>query len=207
MITKQKLILVIKRKLFGLDYGDTWQGLGDKFYERLYNKSTEHRELFLSYLQNKKISNVLEIGCGSGMIPRNHKELFNDYTGIDISKSAIKIARKNSEFKFIVGDFMKMDIQEKFDLVYSFGVIYHVPNVNDFIEKIIHQSNKFTYTITRHDKTINNNEHEMTYAKNEGIFNTQLSIEQIKKQLTILNVKHKIHFTKTGFVLETEKND
>lgn len=207
MISKHKLTRLFKRKFIGLDYGDTWQGLNDEFYERLYKKGIKQTENFLSYIQNKELSNVLEIGCGSGMIPRNHKELFNDYTGIDVSKTAIKTARKHSEFKFIVGDFMKMDMQEKFDLIYSFAVINHVPNVNDFIEKIINQSNRYTYTFASHDQTINHNEHKMTFAKNEGIFNTQLSIKCIKKQLTGLNVKHKIYFLKESLVIETEKND
>ncbi len=207
MISRHKLKRLFRRRLFGLDYGETWQGLDDKFYERLYKKGIKENENFISYIQNKKLDNVLEIGCGSGMIPRNHKELFNYYTGIDVSKTAIEIARKNSEFKFIAGDFMKIDLQEKFDLIFSFAVINHVPNVNEFIEKIINHSNRYTYTYASHDQTIKHDEHKMIFAKNEGIFNTELSIEYIKKQLTGLDVKFKIYFLEKSLVIETEKDN
>ncbi|PCI61484.1 MAG: hypothetical protein COB34_01265, partial [Methylophilaceae bacterium] len=59
----------------------------------------------------KDIRTVLEVGCGTGVYPIKHKELFQDksYTGIDISKENIEYCKKKSKFDFECGDFIKMN--------------------------------------------------------------------------------------------------
>ena len=49
----------------------------------------------------EKIKQILEIGCGTGVYPIKLKELFSDieYTGTDISETAIKQCKKNNSTK------------------------------------------------------------------------------------------------------------
>ena len=55
----------------------------------------------------------------------HNKKLFEnmEYTGIDISTTAINFCKENSDFIFICDDFIKMDLDKKFDLIYSHAVV------------------------------------------------------------------------------------
>jgi len=61
----------------------------------------------------------------------SNKELFTDikYTGIDISKIAIEYCKNNFDFEFICGNFIKLNISQKYDLIYSHAVIDHVYDI------------------------------------------------------------------------------
>ena len=58
------------------------------------------------------------------------------YTGLDFSESGIDYCKQNSDFEFIAGDFIKMDLSGKYDLVFSHAVIDHVYDPDLFLEKI-----------------------------------------------------------------------
>ncbi len=67
------------------------------------------------------------------------------YTGTDISKDAIEFCKKNSSFNFIQGDFIKMELPQKYDLIYSHAVVDHVYDIDAFIEKIVKNCLKYAY--------------------------------------------------------------
>jgi len=74
-----------------------------------------------NYILNKKL-NILEIGTGSGVIPRNLSLGKNSYIGIDISKKAYKISRQNNptlKFKNIGFEKLLTKKITKFDLIIS----------------------------------------------------------------------------------------
>ena len=59
------------------------------------------------------MKSVLEIGCGTGLYPIEFKDLFErkKYLGVDLSETAIKHCKKNSDYEFICGDFVKIPIE------------------------------------------------------------------------------------------------
>jgi SAM-dependent methyltransferase len=63
-----------------------------------------------------------------------------DYTGIDISKESIKIAKQRFDCYNLNGTLLHMDASDlnlsSFDLVYSFGVIHHYPNIDKILANI-----------------------------------------------------------------------
>ena len=83
--------------------------------------------------QNKK---VLEIGCGIGTAAINFARNGADYTGVELSEESLSLTKKRFEVygqkgNFFVGNAENLEEflpTEKFDLIYSFGVIHHSPD-------------------------------------------------------------------------------
>ena len=94
--------------------------------------------------KNKK---VLEIGCGLGTVGINFALNGSDYTGVELSKESLEIAKKrfevyNQSGKFYLGNAEELSSFvpiETYDLIYSFGVIHHSPHP----EKIVPQIKKY----------------------------------------------------------------
>lgn len=90
---------------------------------------------------------VLEIGCGIGTDAINFARAGADYTGIDLSKESITLAKKRFDIfglkgQLIVMNAEEMDFENTFDLIYSFGVIHHSPNPRKIIESAYKASKK-----------------------------------------------------------------
>lgn len=113
------------------------------FCSREYFDEVETRKYFVEphipkfaefeHWNNKR---VLEIGCGIGTDAINFARHGATYTGIELSSSSLDITKKrfktfNLDGKLINGNAEKLSsllaTEEKFDLVYSFGVLHHTP--------------------------------------------------------------------------------
>jgi 2-polyprenyl-3-methyl-5-hydroxy-6-metoxy-1,4-benzoquinol methylase len=115
-------------------------------WEFLYSEDeVEHYKALLKQINaNKSIKNVLDIGCGEGVLydylKRNQDVNFN-YTGIDISETAIAKALQKypgSDFKVLDYDFKKMDGQ--YDLIIFNEVLYYFVKPLKMILKAINEN-------------------------------------------------------------------
>lgn len=89
---------------------------------------------------------VLEIGCGIGTDTINFARSGARVTAIDLSSESIAIASRRAEvfgvsdrIRFICGNAERLrEIlpPEKFDLIYSFGVIHHSPRPRNIIREL-----------------------------------------------------------------------
>lgn len=89
---------------------------------------------------------VLEIGCGIGTDTINFARAGALVTAVDLSDESLKVAKRRAEvFGFEKNiDFFQANAEEltshvpaqKYDLVYSFGVIHHTPNPRSAIVQI-----------------------------------------------------------------------
>ena len=87
---------------------------------------------------------VLEVGCGIGTDSINFARAGADLTVVDISDESMALCRKRFgvyglEAKFYVGDAEQLASfvpVQKYDLVYSFGVIHHTPHPELVFEQI-----------------------------------------------------------------------
>jgi tRNA (uracil-5-)-methyltransferase TRM9 len=84
-------------------------------------------DLLLQYV--KEGDKVLDLGCGNGRLYDSLKKKKVDYTGVDFSKSLLKIAReKYPKVDFVEQDISELDLDDQFDCVVSVAVFNHLPS-------------------------------------------------------------------------------
>ena len=91
--------------------------------------------------------NILDIGCGGGLLSEPISRLGANLTGIDASKNNIEIAKlhskkNNLKINYICTSPEKLKSKDKFDVILNMEIVEHVDNVNFFIN----QSTKFLKT-------------------------------------------------------------
>jgi SAM-dependent methyltransferase len=115
-----------------------------KHFDEIYRKSTPDEipwnneqppELLVELVEsgNVKRSRALDLGCGLGNYAIWLAGQGFDVVGVDISPTAIKIAKqnaknKNAKCKFIVADLTGQwpDLGSQFDFVYDWGLLHHI---------------------------------------------------------------------------------
>jgi SAM-dependent methyltransferase len=112
----------------------------------------------LKFADFKKYNNknVLEIGCGIGTDAIEFIKNGAHYTGIDYSDESITISKKRVEILklkkkkplFLVDNCEELKkikkLKIKFDLIYSFGVLHHTPNMQKAFNSIYEIADKNT---------------------------------------------------------------
>jgi ubiquinone/menaquinone biosynthesis C-methylase UbiE len=87
---------------------------------------------------------VLEIGCGIGTDSINFARAGADVTLVDLSDESIELCKKRFEVFGLKANFYSGDAEhlsefvpvEKYDLIYSFGVIHHTPHPEKVFEQL-----------------------------------------------------------------------
>ncbi len=87
-----------------------------------------------------KTINILDIGCGGGLLSEPMSRLGANVVGIDASKKNIEVAKfhaKKNKLKinYICASPEILKIQKKFDVILSMEIVEHVEDINFFIKK------------------------------------------------------------------------
>ena len=97
---------------------------------------------FKIHHKNRPLKNldILDIGCGGGLLSEPMSRLGGNVTGIDASEKNIKIAKlhmKKSKLKinYICSSPETLKIKKKFDIILNMEIIEHVNDVNFFLKK------------------------------------------------------------------------
>ena len=113
--------------------------LSYKRYNIYYKYLGTHAEF--EYHQGEK---VLEVGVGMGTDLASYAKNKSIVSGIDLSPNAITFTKKQFESlgleaeKLVIGDAENLPFEENyFDLVYSFGVLHHTPDIEKAVEEIL----------------------------------------------------------------------
>lgn len=110
---------------------------------KFYNDGIYNRYLKVYDCNIPKNGKVLDVGCGSGFIVNllalRHPNV--EFYAIDFSNSidyAKEFSLKNNikNITYLKEDFLKFKFQKKFDVVLSNGVIHHIPNFQQALDKI-----------------------------------------------------------------------
>jgi 2-polyprenyl-6-hydroxyphenyl methylase/3-demethylubiquinone-9 3-methyltransferase len=93
-------------------------------------------------LKNKKKPldkiNILDIGCGGGLLSEPMTRLGANITGIDASSKNINIAKHHAKknklkINYICSSPEKLKITKKFDVILNMEIVEHVDDINFFI--------------------------------------------------------------------------
>ena len=84
--------------------------------------------------------NILDIGCGGGLLSEPITRLGAKVTAIDASKKNIQVAKfhakKNSlKINYLCSSPEKLNLNKKFDVVLNMEIVEHVEDLNFFIKK------------------------------------------------------------------------
>ena len=109
-------------------------------------KAEDHKFEFLA-VSLWKGKNVLELGCGLGTDAIQFAKAGANVTCVDLTENSLELCKKNFILHGLSGEFflgnienldtiLPEDYKNKYDLIYSFGVIHHTPNPKKVFEKI-----------------------------------------------------------------------
>ena len=132
---------------------------------KVYFDEVEDRKYFVephirkfAKFENWSNKQVLEIGCGIGTDAVQFSRFGAEYTGTELSLESMLLAQKRFEVYGLKGNFIEANVEEishffpnkYFDLIYSFGVLHHTPNILrafQEIRKLCHSETIFKFMV------------------------------------------------------------
>jgi len=131
--------------------------LADSELEALYGKGYFHGEEYLNYVEEEESlrqnfrerlktlrrvapdlreRDLFEIGCAYGFFLDEVKEMVKSTAGIDISDDAVRYAHNVLGVNAQRGDYLKIDLGRKFDLITMWDTIEHLKRPDLFLAKV-----------------------------------------------------------------------
>ena len=107
--------------------------------EYIKNSIIKHFKIKSSTKSLKKI-NILDIGCGGGLLSEPMCKLGANVVGIDASSKNIEVAKfhakkNNLKINYICSSPEKLRMGKKFDVILNMEIIEHVDDIDFFIKK------------------------------------------------------------------------
>ncbi len=171
--------------------------------EYILEKIKQHFNLSEGNNSLLKNFEILDIGCGGGLISEPMARLGANVTGIDASEKNIKIASLHSKKNKLKINYLnkspeQLDNQKKYDLILSLEIIEHVENVDTYLkscEKLLKKNGlMFTATLNRtltsYFKAIIGAEYILRWLPiGTHDWNKFIKPEELEKQLIDLNFR------------------
>ena len=126
--------------------------------EYIIDKIKQHFKIINKKGSLLKDLNILDIGCGGGLISEPLSRLGGNVTGIDASNKNIKVAtlhskKNNLKIRYLNKSPEQLNEFEKFDIILSLEIVEHVNDLNLYIKscnKLLKQNGiMFTATLNR----------------------------------------------------------
>ena len=139
---KSKKITIQKndnKNIFDELSNEWWNETGN--FEALHSFNPIRIKFILNLIgKSIKALNILDIGCGGGILCEPLARLGANVTGIDENKKAILVAREhakkmNLKINYKLGNITDINFQKKFDVITCMEVLEHVDSVELLIKK------------------------------------------------------------------------
>ena len=126
--------------------------------EYITEKVKDHFKLESKKIEPFKGLEILDIGCGGGLMSEPMTRLGGNVTGIDASEKNIKIAKihskkNNLKINYLTASPEKLKEIEKYDVILNLEIIEHVEDVNLYLKSCFSLLKKnglmFTATLNR----------------------------------------------------------
>lgn len=112
-----------------------------------YNFIQKKVALKLTSKITRDFKNILDLGCGDGLVYKNITCNFEKFVGIDLSESMLKLHPKDEKVSLFCEDFDKFENFKEFDLVLSSSSLQWSSDIYSLIKKIESQSENFALAI------------------------------------------------------------
>lgn len=148
---------------------------------------------FLSELRINIDSSILEIGVGTGRLAlRVLKQGCKHFEGVDLSLKTIIKAKENLKMfdncHLIIGDYLKVDFYNTFDIIYSSLTFFHIEDKVSAIKKswsLLNSNGRFVLSIDK------NSLEYLDYEK----YKVKMFPDDLKQTITLLE--------ECGFTIES----
>ena len=171
--------------------------------EYILEKIKQHFNLTSDDNNLLKDFEILDVGCGGGLISEPMARLGAKVTGVDASEKNIKIAsihakKNNLQINYLNKSPEQLDSQKKYDIILSLEIIEHVENVDIYFEaceKLLKKNGlMFTATLNRtltsYLKAIIGAEYILRWLPiGTHDWNKFIKPEEVEKRLIDLNFK------------------
>ncbi|MEA4822258.1 MAG: class I SAM-dependent methyltransferase [Erysipelotrichales bacterium] len=119
--------------------------IADEYEKSRSNIGLYYSGKFNDLLPQKSCRSILDIGCGTGIpLTKSLVSPINDITGLDISFKMLDKAKVNvPNARFILGNILDARIERKFDGIFAWDSLFHIPlnNQEEVIIKVINWLN------------------------------------------------------------------
>ncbi len=190
-------------------YGEDKSSL--KYWENHRNKLDDlyPSEKYFLVHSLKSANSVLDVGCAAGGSFDFCREAKSNikYTGIDISKELINIANKlHPEGLFFEYDGHKITFKEnKFDLVFSIGVLHHLHHWREIIKQMVKCSSNSTIFDIRltNNETLDDSKKYYQYVNFDNLRKGKTAISYLVLNIDDFRSFVKQYFGSGGYKVES----
>ncbi len=117
-------------------YYDTFSSIYERDRHQGYHRWLDTRSTALVAPWAER-ARVLEVGCGTGLILREVEPIASEAIGLDLSRGMLEVSRKRG-LKVVEASATEIPFtSDSFDLVYSFKVLAHVPDLATAVREMV----------------------------------------------------------------------
>ena len=138
----------MKTKLFNKEH-DLFKSLSEEWWNENGKFKILHKirpirvKYILDQMNKKKLNNldILDLGCGGGLVSESLSRLGANVTGIDFVKNNIEVAKQHSNKKklkinYKYANIETLKIKKKYDLIIMYEILEHLDNWEYFLLNI-----------------------------------------------------------------------